>query len=170
MGNALISEEIAEVTEYAFSDTRPTGFLNSFHLPETRERWYNDYTVPEKGYYKFENSHAEKFKENEEVSALDYINWINGTSRLDCRPKFYDNVTKSYMLLDTGAMSSCVQKKEDDKINPNLTLRTADGKPMPTYSTREVTLRIGRKTYTVSAIVTDVKQTIIGMDLFNKLW
>ena len=102
-----------------------------------------------------------------EVSALEYINWIKGQCSQDIRPKFFDSVTRTYMLLDTGAMLSCVAKQKGDKIDKNLTLRTADGKPMHTYGTREINIRLGRKSYTIKAIITDVKQTIIGMDLIN---
>ena len=61
-----------------------------------------------------------------EVSAPEYINWIKGQCSQDIRPKFFDSVTKAYMLIDTGAMLSCVAKQKGDKINKNLTLRTAD--------------------------------------------
>ena len=33
-----------------------------------------------------------------EISAMEFISWIKGISAQDCRPKLYDNVSKSYML------------------------------------------------------------------------
>ena len=104
----------------------------------------------------------------DEISASEFINWIKGSYGQDCRPKLYDNITKSYILWDTGAMTCCIPKSAGDKINKKVRLRTADGKPMNTYGTKEFSIRLGRKTYTIEAIVTDVKQPIIGMDLIAK--
>ena len=38
---------------------------------------------------------------------------------------------------------------------------------MATYGTRLLTIKLGRKSYTIPAIITDVKNPIIGMDLIN---
>ena len=61
-------------------------------------------------------------------------------------------------------MVSCVPKSPDDKLDRNTTLRTADGRPMQTYGKKKVTVQLGRKAYTIEAIVTDVSQRILGMD------
>ena len=107
-------------------------------------------------------------KIGEEVSAVEFINWIKGISTQDCRPKLYDNITKSYMLFDTGAMTCCLPKEKGDVLDKSCTLRTADGNPMPTYGSKELKIRMGRKTYSIQAKVTNVKQPIIGMDLIAK--
>ena len=107
------------------------------------------------------------YKPGDEVSALEFINWINGAYGQDIRPKLFDNITKSYVLFDTGAMKSCVPKLPSDKINKNFTLRTANGQPMPTYGYRQLSIRIGRKNYDIQAVITDVKQNIIGMDFIH---
>ena len=104
----------------------------------------------------------------DEIAAITAINWINGSYGQDCRPKIYDNKTKSDMLLDTGAMTSCIAKTDSDKIDPNITLRTASGTPMKTYGSKVIDVRIGRKTYSIKAVITDVNQTILGMDLIAK--
>ena len=75
----------------------------------------------------------------EEISALEAINWIKGQfGQVDFRPKLFDNVTKSHILCDTGAMLTCIPKEDGDVVDPSTTLKTADGKPMKTYWTKWV--------------------------------
>ena len=105
----------------------------------------------------------------EEISALEAINWIKGQfGQVDFRPKLFDNITKTYTLCDTGAMLSCVPKQPGDVVDPTTTLKTADGKPMKTYGSKELNIRLGRKNYSIKAVVTDVTQRILGMDFFQK--
>ena len=105
----------------------------------------------------------------EEIAAIDAVNWVNGQfGQVDFRPKLYDNITKSYILCDTGAMISCVPKEKGDILDPNTTLRTADGKPMRTYGSKEISVRMGRKTFSIQAVITEVNQKILGMDFFRK--
>ena len=158
----------------------PSNFITESHLHNEaiREKWYTDYKVPDNGYFNFnlkpsvikeeakEVTQSEEFKVGQDVSAIEYINWVN-SNQVDCRPKFFDTNSKNYMLVDTGAMSSCVPKQKGDVLNKNLTLRTADNKPMPTYGTRALNIKMGRKEYSIQAIITDVKQTILGMDWIN---
>ena len=158
----------------------PSNFITKSHLNNQaiRSKWYIDYKVPDDSYFNFNSKSkvireeeeeiikSEEFKVGQDVSAIEYINWVN-SNQIDCRPKIFDTKSKSYMLVDTGAMSSCVPKQKNDVLNKNLTLRTADGKPMHTYGTRALSIKMGRKEYLIQAIITDVKQTILGMDLIN---
>ena len=111
-----------------------------------------------------------KFKKpGEEISAVEAINWTkNQFGQVDFRPKIYDSVTKTYTLCDTGAMISCIPREKGDKLDPKTKLRTASGTPMNTYGTKEISIRLGRKTYTITATITDVTQRILGMDFFHK--
>ena len=66
---------------------------------------------------------------------------------IDIRPRFYDNLSQSWHLLDTGAQVSCVPPSKDDTIDPSIKLETVDGSLMPCYGKKEISFRIGRKTY-----------------------
>ena len=61
------------------------------------------------------------YNSGDEISALEFVNWINGAYGQDCRPKIWDNITKSYILFDTGAMKCCVPKQPSDKVVKNTT-------------------------------------------------
>ena len=82
--------------------------------------------------------------------------------------RFYDNLTKQWILVDTGAQVSCVAPTDDDKVNPHIILETVDGSKMPCYGTKVISLRIGRKTYTIEAIIAAVPAPIFGWDIFKK--
>ena len=64
-------------------------------------------------------------------------------------------------------MISCIPKSPEDKIDHNTTLRTADEKPMRTYGTKKITVQLGRKAYSVEAMITDITQRIVGMEFFQ---
>ena len=64
-----------------------------------------------------DNPYSSIIQIGDEISALEYVNWIKGSFGQDCRPKLYDNITKSYMLWDTGAMTSCLPRQKGDKID-----------------------------------------------------
>ena len=52
---------------------------------------------------------------------------------VDIRPRFYDNLSKQYILVDTGAQVSCCPPSPSDKIDPTVILETVDGSKMPCY-------------------------------------
>ena len=178
LGQAIMSEEINSIEIQDYIPALPRRKKTVYDNRPPKERWYQNYSMSEK--YCDPNESPDKLSSlgdnskkavhspNQEISAVEFINWVNNKQGIDCRPKLYDNLTKSYLLCDTGAMTTCVPKEAGDKIDKLVTLRTADGKPMKTYGKKEIHLRIGRKTYAIWAIVTDVTQTIIGMDFFNK--
>ena len=171
--------QIASLDTASISEVKvKSKFKQKYQYITTQNRWYQNYSVDTEyaswNKPKFSKQDSKpvseenpKYEDYEEISALEFINWIKGTNGQDCRPKIFDNITKKYLMFDTGAMSSCLPKQEGDKINRNLVLKTADGKPMNTYGYRPLTVRIGRKEYQIQAVVTDVKQPIIGMDLIK---
>ena len=79
-----------------------------------------------------DSSEKNSFKADQEISAIEAINW-QIKNNLDCRPKIYDNKTKSHLLLDTGAMTSCWPKQSDSILDPLTSLKAANGRKMPTY-------------------------------------
>ena len=86
----------------------------------------------------------------------------------DVRPRFFDNVTKTWTLLDSGSCVSCVPRGPQDKLDPRVKLRAVNGQSIPTYGTEIIKIRIGRKEYSIEAIKTDFPQRILGWDLFRK--
>ena len=158
----LPSLQIASVDSASISEKRFWSKVKFKTYPTVnpKQRWYQKYSL----HTTFDTP---KPSENSEISALEFINFIKGANGQDCRPKIFDNITQTYQMFDTGAMTSCVPKEPTDKVNNNFVLKTADGKPMQTYGYRRLNLRLGRKEYAVNAIITDVKQPIIGMDLIN---
>ena len=86
----------------------------------------------------------------------------------DTRPRFFDNFTKSWTLLDSGSCVSCVPRGPDDKIDTSLNLKAVNGQSIPTFGTKLLKIRIGRKEYEIEAVKTDIPQTILGWNFFKK--
>ena len=87
-----------------------------------------------------------------EISAIDAIKHVPGSYGLDIRPKVFDNITQSWILLDSGSCVTCTTKKPGDSIDPNFRLRSVNGGIIPTYGSEEISVRIGRKEYKIKAI------------------
>ena len=104
-------------------------------------------------------------KIGEEVSAIEAI-YRRGTN-FDTRPKVYNSMTKSYVLLDTGSCVSCTPKQENDIEDPYFKLKSVNGGSIATYGTRKIEWQMGRKRYCVEAIIAEVPQQIIGWDAFK---
>ena len=153
---------------YTLNDTYATWDTEGYVPGDVNKLSRQEVSTKETSLNVDKNQHEPKVKSSQKVSAMEYINWIRGFSNQDCRPKIFDSITKKFMLFDTGAMTCCLPKEKGDKIDKNCILRTADGNPMPTYGNKELKIRLGRKEYSISAKVTDVKQPIIGMDLIAK--
>ena len=65
---------------------------------------------------------------------------------VDIRPRFFDNLTNQWILVDTGAQTSCVPPSPEDTIDPNIRLEAVDGSILPCYGRKTLTFRIRRKT------------------------
>ena len=103
----------------------------------------------------------------QEVSALEAVSWVQG-SKLDCRPKVFDGNSKSWKLCDSGSMVTVVKKTDNDKIDKSKYLQAVNGSAIKCYGSKEIEVRLGRKTYTVKAIIADVTQDILGWDFLGK--
>ena len=134
----------------------------------TRDKWYQKYSLSN-GYCKdSEESEvtASRYQIGEEISSLEAVN--DPDLDTDFRPRVYDNITKQWTLLDSGACISCTPKDPGDKIDPTFRLRAVNGHSIPTFGTKKIEIRIGRKQYSIEAIKTDINQQIIGWDFFSK--
>ena len=87
---------------------------------------------------------------------------------MDIRPKVYDNITKKYVLLDSGSCVSCSPAGPDDILDPSFKLRSVNGGEINTYGVRKMTLRLGRKEYSIDAVIAAVPAPIFGWDIFQK--
>ena len=86
---------------------------------------------------------------------------------VDIRPRFFDPLTKSWSLMDTGAQVSCCPPSPEDTIDHSLQLETVDGTRMPCYGKKIFSFRIGRKTYHQTVFITNTSETILGMDFIE---
>ena len=115
------------------------------------------------------NPYLPEIVAGDEVSAFKAATWVNGSrGGLDCRPKVFDGVSKTYKLCDTGSMVTVVKKSETDKIDFGKTLKAVNGSSIAVYGQKEIYVRLGRKHYKIDAIIADVEQDILGWDFFNK--
>ena len=85
-------------------------------------------------------------------------------AEVDIRPRFFDNLTNQWMLVDTGAQVSCVPPSPGDQVDPSLRCEAVDGSLLPCYGKKMLTFRIGRKTYHQPVMITNTTETILGID------
>ena len=84
----------------------------------------------------------------------------------DIRPKLKDgNVT---YLLDSGSMTSVWPAGPGDKVDKSILLQAVDGKHFDCYGKKELHIKIGRKAYSIEAVIAKVKSPLLGWDFFNK--
>ena len=107
------------------------------------------------------------WEQGQEVSALEAVSWVEG-SRLDCRPKVFDGNSKSYKLCDSGSMVTVIKKSSEDKLDNSRYLQAVNGSAIKCYGSKIIEVRLGRKTYSVKAVIADVKQDILGWDFLGK--
>ena len=86
-----------------------------------------------------------------EIAAISALNHKPGSYGLDIRPKVYDSKEKAWVLLDSGSCVSCIPKKPGDKIDPSFKLKAVNGGSIPTFGSEEISIRIGRKEYSIQA-------------------
>ena len=104
----------------------------------------------------------------EEIAATDAVDWPDGFRGVDCRLKLFDNVTRTWRLLDTGAMVSVCPPSATDKLDKSFVLEAVDGSRIPTYGSKQIQVRLGRKTFKVKFIIADVKESILGWDFISQ--
>ena len=100
------------------------------------------------------------------VSASKAQSWSDGLRGRDFRPKLVDGSIQ--YLLDSGSMTSVVCPVEGDEVDHTISLKAVDGKRFDCYGTREISVQIGRKTYSIQAVIAKVKNPILGWDFFKK--
>ena len=102
-----------------------------------------------------------------EISAIHSVNHTQGSYGLDSRPKIYDKAAKTWILCDTGSCI-CIPKEPGDELDSKLSLKPVNGGVIKTFGSKEISIQIGRKAYSIKAVKTEIPQTILGWDLFRK--
>ena len=115
-----------------------------------------------------DNPYLPDLEVGQEVLAADAVAWVKGSRGLDCRPKVFDNVSKSWKLCDTGSMITVIKKSKEDKIDTSKILRAVNGSSIKCYGQKEIEVGLGRKVYRINATVADIDQDIIGWDFIAK--
>ena len=153
--------------------------FQSFHSNESiRQKWREDYTVPHK--YVDLNESTEKrvksvvlpentsfsHKAGDQISAIEAIN--KTFQGLDIRPKVFDDNTKQWVLLDSGSCVSCIPAGPNDVLDPSFKLKSVNGGIIETYGSKTMSFRIGKKSYSIEAIIAAVPSPIFGWDIFDK--
>ena len=115
-----------------------------------------------------DNPYLDEFSAGDEVSAIVASTHPPGSKGLDCRPRVFDGISKSWKLCDTGSMVTVVRKTENDKVDDSKMLQAVNGSTIKCYGQKSISVRLGRKTYDVIATVADVDQDILGWDFMSK--
>ena len=118
-------------------------------------------------------SQADKFIDQplppnpEVISATQAINWEPNFKQKDMRPRVYDGISKSHLLLDSGAAVTVVPAGPEDVVKKNLHLKTVNNQRIDCCGKKEINIRLGRKTYAIEAVVAKISQPIIGWDFIK---
>ena len=86
----------------------------------------------------------------------------------DMRPHLYEVTMDQFLLIDSGAQVSAVPPDPEDTIDPSMSLRAVNGDRINCYGTKTLDIKIGRKTYQIEVIKSDVKSPILGWNFIRK--
>ena len=84
-------------------------------------------------------------KVSDSISSVVAAAWPDGHLGLDSRPRVFDGILKSLLLLDTGSAVTAIAAGPDDVPNPRLALRAANGSVVECCGYKQISVRIGRK-------------------------
>ena len=170
------TQEIQKLIDVNSIETKSDSFFVAaveHHKPTnrltTREKWYQKYSL-DSGFTNadpvVEKNLFDDIAVGEEVAAIEAVS--QGMFAGDIRPKVFDKISQSWTLCDSGSVITCIPRKPEDSIDPSVRLRSVNGGVIPTFGSEEVSVRFGRKTYTIRAIKADIPQRILGWDFFKK--
>ena len=99
-----------------------------------------------------------------ELPAFQAVLWEVGAQGVDMRPHIYDKFSGQYMLLDSGAQISACPPDPGDVEDPSMTLRAANGSPIPCDGTVSITVEFENHPTTFTALVSPAlgKKFLIG--------
>ena len=82
----------------------------------------------------------------EVIPSVDAVGWSDKGYNVDIRPRLVDSSTGEARLLDSGAQLSATKKGPTDKLDESVRLVAVNGSRIPTYGTKDITIKIHRKT------------------------
>ena len=89
------------------------------------------------------------------VPAAQAVGWVSGQRSCDIRPRLVDKSSGIARLLDSGSQVSTTMRGPDDVKDAVSRLVAVNGTKIDTFGVREVKIKIGRKCYTIDAVVCD---------------
>ena len=114
------------------------------------------------------NPYEKDLPEGTVLRATDAVDWVAGQRNCDIRPRLIDKSSGTNRLVDSGSQITVTKKGPNDKLDPTYKLVAVNGSTIPTYGVKEIKVKIGRKSYTIPAMICDVQQDILGMDFLTK--
>ena len=103
----------------------------------------------------------------EKIPSKIAASWTEGHLGKDVRPRFLEGLSKKFCLVDSGSAITAVAAGPHDKPDPKLFLQAVNGSKIPCYGYKDISVRIGRKTYNFKAIKANVQATILGWDFIR---
>ena len=99
-------------------------------------------------------------------SALEAVNMSH--DNWDMRPHLLDQRSGEHLLLDSGAAVSCCPPDPGDAVDPSIALKAVNGSRLKCFGRKRVEIKLGRKTYPIDMLKTEVKKPILGWDFTRK--
>ena len=94
------------------------------------------------------------------MPSLAAAQWSPGHKGLDTRPRLHDSLTNSFCLVDSGSAITAVAAGPNDVVNPKLSLVAANGTLIECCGYKEISIKMGRKTYSMTAAIAKIEETI----------
>ena len=127
---------VASLVERCPKSFIPPGFKNTVHSDGPRMK------IQTQNYL---------WKPGDELHGPVEVALASESAVVDCRPKVFDGVSNTWRLMDTGSMCSVVKKTDQDVIDKSRVLQAVNGTSIESYGQKEIHVRIGRKTYSISS-------------------
>ena len=90
------------------------------------------------------------FENAPSLSSIAASQWPEGQNGYDTRPRFYDPLSGTHCLVDTGSAICAVAAGPDDVPDPALALMAANGTMIECCGYKTMEVQIGRKRYSFS--------------------
>ena len=129
-------------------DTLYAGFAGTVHHPDTLP----DFSLITEETKQSHPEQISKIKSEYVPAAEVFVQSMN--PQVDIRPRFQDDVTKDFILLDSGSQISACAPDPGDVLDPSIRLEAVDGSLLPCYGKKIMSIRIGRKMYHQEVIKT----------------
>ena len=75
------------------------------------------------------------------LSAILASQWTPNTMGVDARPRIWDKISKTWLLVDSGAATTIIPPSETDEIDHSINLKTVSGDKLPCYGRRQIQFR-----------------------------